>query len=145
MIIDVEPQIELATGMWRIVCDTYNEPRFVVRQENGEQFTTVFSPKQLDEFIPSKKASEMLKCWEEGVSRKINEIEVILAQGWHMKSRVIILCDIFTKKDLYYKKGGELVYRELETPLSKDDKEYYKRELGRLKAQRGKLMLVKMV
>lgn len=149
MIIDVEPKVELATGMWRIVCDTYNEPRFVVMQENGEPFTTIFSPKELDEFIPSTKTSEMLKRWEDGVSRKIKEYEDILSRGWIYKNRPVIVCDIFTKEEVHLQEKREVywvkVYREQETPLNKDEKEYYNRELGRLKAQQGKLTLVKMV
>lgn len=149
MIIDVEPTVELATDMWRIVCDTYSEPRFVVKQENGEHFTTVFSPKELNEFIPRLTVTEMLKRWGDGVNRKIKEYENILSRGWLLKPQPIMVCDLFSREVVHLQEKREVywvkVYRELETPLDKYEKAFYNRELGRLKAQQGKLTLVKMV
>lgn len=149
MIIDVEPKEEFATGIWRIVCDTYKEPRLVVKQENGEHFTSVFSPKELEGFIPSLTVSQMLKRWEDGINRRIKEHEDILNQGWTLKPQPIMVCDIFTKEEIHLQEKREVywvkVYRDLETPLNEEEKEYHNREFGRLKLQQGKLTLVKMV
>ena len=149
MIIDIEPKEEVATGMWRIVCDTYSESRFVVKQENGESFTAVFSPKELSEFIPRLTVSEMLERWEDGVNRKIKEYEEILSRGWLLKPQPIMVSDIFLKEEVHLQEKREVywvkIYRDLETPLDEYELEFYKRELEREKAKQGKLTLVKMV
>lgn len=145
MIIDVEPEVEMAKGDWRIVCDTYNEPRYVVRQENGEAHTVHFCPKALGEFLPSMKVSEMMKRWEDGINQKIEEYRTILSQGWHILSKPVTVYEITTRKRLYLKRGGEIVYRELPFKLEAYDKKSYKRQIANLEKQKGKMTFVKLV
>src|SRR3546814_758168 len=101
MIIDVEPIVEKATGIWRIACDLYQEPRFVVKQENGKFYSAVFTQREIDNFVPSKTASEMLTAWETGIARRYDTFMMQLETGLMPKKFKVMASDIFTKEEVH--------------------------------------------
>lgn len=146
MTIDIQPTIEEATGKWRIAIDMTDEPRYVVRTDKKDEFSTVFTPKQLDEFQSWRTVSEMMKIWEEGIERGYVKYSKALDRGWEYASRKIFVFDIVTREEKeLLDDDGKTVYRNLEIPLTKDRREYYQREVKKLGKQRGKMTFVKLV
>jgi hypothetical protein len=146
MKIDIQPIVELADKFDRICIDMREiEALYVVRLSNGKNYTTKFSKKELDEFLPNKNVSEMLVAWEENINRRHAEAVEAVKSGLHPTQTF--------ERPIMYKgttidgKAYELPTKETETVRSQLDrygKANYRREAKDLAEQMGKLSFVKI-
>lgn len=134
MIIDVQPTIEKAKGLEKIRMEMSElDVLYVVKLKNGEQFSTVFSKKSLNEFVPHQKASEMLKSWEQGILGQIKLCEKAIKTGKHPTWKTSKTNKVTGEKYL-------VAY-----PLDDYSINNFKNRLEELKAKTGKMEFVKIV
>jgi hypothetical protein len=74
MIIDIKPKIQKANELEKTIMEMRNISHlYVVKATDGSEFTVKFDQKNFDTFCSSRKVSEMLLNWEEGL---ISEVEL---------------------------------------------------------------------
>lgn len=84
MKIDIEPIIEIATGLDKLRLQTQGlDALYFVRLANGAEFTVKWDRDGLENFLPNKTVSEMMKLWEEGIIRDIEKNKKAVETGEH--------------------------------------------------------------
>lgn len=142
MKIDLIPTVEQADERDRICIDMRNiEALYVVRLANGENWTTKFSKKELDEFQPSKTVTEMMNEWEENIIRRIAIIDEALETNLH---------PTFTferKIEIEYKPGFPVWTGKTEIvrcELTKEEQLSFMKDKAKLTKQLGKMSFIKI-
>jgi hypothetical protein len=84
MKIDIEPTIEIASGLDKLRLQTKElDALYFVRLANGSEFTVKWDKDGLKSFQPNKTISEMMKQWEEGIIRTIETNKKAAETGEH--------------------------------------------------------------
>jgi hypothetical protein len=134
--------VRKGTELETYIMNTYNEnARYVFLDKNGKEHTVQFSPKRLDEFLPSRTVSETITMWEEGIKNKIKHYESCIKTGEH---------PYWTTIQYYYVivEGYTFpVEKTMERPslMTKDQIKHFKSEIEKLKEIDGKMSFVKIV
>jgi len=146
MKIDITPIIELGEGTNRIAIDMRNiSGLYVFRLANGKDYTTLFSPKELEEFQPSKNVSEMIKEWEDNIKRRHETCVKCIETGLHHTNTTIhkVMKNIsLPNGQIIEMPTGETEIRPV--VLRKDWIDSYKNEARELAEQFGKISFIKI-
>lgn len=147
MKIDIQPVIETADKTDRICIDMREiEALYVIRLASGINYTSKFSKKELDEFVPNKTVSEMIQAWEESIVRRHAEAVEAVKTGLHPTwtfERPIMYKGTTITGEAY-----EVPTRQTETvrcELDRYGKANYRREARTLADEMGKMTFVKIV
>ena len=142
MKIDLIPTIEQADERDRICIDMREiEALYVVRLANGEDFTTKFDKKELDEFQRSKTVTEMMNEWEENIIRRIAIIDEALKTNLH---------PTFTfERNIMVDYGGDFPVwtgktERLRCELTKEGRLSFMKDKAKLSKQLGKMSFIKI-
>lgn len=129
MKLDIKPIIEKATEeMAWILKGREIEELYVVRRANGEDHTIMWTLKDLEEFLPNRKVSEVMLDWEESNTREIERCRLAISTKKH---------PTFTSES----KEGVITPRKLD----KYDIAGFRKSLERALVRAGKLTLVKII
>jgi len=134
----VRPANDLESYIMKIYEDSF---RYVVLDKNGQEQTVQFTPKRLEEFLPSRTVSETLLNWENGIKERIKHYEDCIKTEEH---------PYWTKTQYYYvivKDHTFPVERSIEIPqkMNKGQIKFFQSEVEKLKNIDGKMSFVKIV
>ncbi len=157
MKVDITPLTLPANDMWKICLPLREIPHvYCFLTKDGEEFTTLFSDKEIEEFCQSRTVSEMKKIWEDDLKRQLALYEKCIKIGkhphWTTDVKHLVPKYLVTGKRAGSKmiigEGTKLMNERIVTikaPLTKSQREYLIREVERLKKIVGELTFVKYV
>ena len=94
MIIDIEPIEMKADEFYSVALKERNlECFYCFLLQNGDQYSTMFEPKEMELFCPSKTVSEMMNNWEESIQREYEKYAKAVKTVKHPFWRKTILTD----------------------------------------------------
>jgi hypothetical protein len=68
MIIDIEPKIQIGNPMQLILKMRDIDAFYVIKHENGDDFSVMFTNEEFKKFIPSSILSTQLLSWTAGIN-----------------------------------------------------------------------------
>jgi len=144
MTIDITPTLEVANDL-DAQCIKMREidALYVIRLRNGEDYTTKFDLKSLDEFQPNKKVSEMMASWRDNILRRIKIYTKALKYNQHPTQKKLV----DTGRTL--KRYGETIpvmeYGDEPEELDDYDRKAFKKFIHDLTEEKGSMELVKII
>jgi len=134
-----------ATELQQYVMQTYDyHAMFHFRYADGTSASVEFTPPQLEAFQPNRSVSEMMQIWQDGMTKRREHYEQSLAEGFHpywSENRRARATDLITKKVV---EVGFAEY-EFRHPINKSHREFFEREIERLKVREGTMICEKIV
>jgi len=132
MKIDIIPKIELASGLNQYLIDEMGQPpKYVIRTADGKDHSVHWDKKALDEFLPSRKVSEVMRDWEQGLRERKAMCEKVIKTKEHP-----------TWTQPAYDENGETVGY---IPYRLSDTKTYERMLKEVNKQIGSMEFVMIV
>lgn len=138
-------KIVQASELDQYIMETYGyDALYLFRYADGSEASVKFTPPQMEEFQPNRSVSEMMEIWRDGMSRRREHYEQSLAEGFHpywSTTRKAKATDLITKKEIFV---GHAEY-EFRHQITKSQREFFEREIERLKVKEGDLICEKIV
>lgn len=144
MKIDIKPIIERASDRHDLIITTRGiECLYSIRYANGKECSVDFDPKSLDEFLPSRTVSSVLKGFEKGDIDKLKVVQKAVTTNKHPYLRNIIEelvpHDYIPGRMVLTTRYGH--YKKLDSYQRK----HFESELKRLTELSGKYQFVKII
>lgn len=139
MRIDFVTECRPATDLEKIAMDMYGDyQRYEILTSDGKQYSIQWNFKSLDEFLPKKSVSEVLKDWQNNFIRLIAEYKDCIKYNQHPN---------WTTTQYYYtfERGRTFpVEHTFERPqqITKSQREYFQKEIEKLENIKEELKFV---
>ena len=145
MRIDIEPTLEVAND-FDAQCIKMREidALYVVRLANGDDYSTKFDLKSLDDFQPKRTVSEMMTSWRDNILRRIKIYTKALKYNQHPTQKKL---NVDTGRTI--RRYGETVpvmeYGDDPEELTDEQRKYFKSFIHELTEEKGSMELVKII
>lgn len=142
MVIDIEPIIEQANAIDRIVLNMRQiDALYVVRLANGEDYTVKWDRQQLHDFLPNNTVSEVIKSWEMNI---IDRYEVAV-KALETKLHPVYTVDREILNPLTGISYNPKQYETVPKPLNRYEVAHFEHEVIELNRQFGQMSFIKIV